>query len=779
MSFKIFNDPISLSAKNTIDIATSNESNTLLANSKLPLVGGEMEGSIDMKAFDIKGINTITSNNESITIQDSIGTQYMKLGADNNYSSLDMVMHDDGKYIGGLGDSKNLTLSSTLHINKGTIICEDVLDMNGNIITNISNPLSAYDAVNLQYLNAEIIAAGAGDVVGPSIAVDSQLASFNSTTGKLIKDSGIDQADVFLRTGTVEVTGSINMGDQTLHGSSADAGNLTLSSTDQKVKGNILTLDEIGAIDGTAAFPSYAFASDYNSGMSNDGGGVVLSSGGSTVATFDSKVTLSTNLDMNGLNVNNVSTVNVDDGVNIGLGETTAALSYFGTTNNFLQIPDNRTNALIIRHSTNELINLNTNTGSESILFKKDLDMFSNNVIGVNDVKVNGIIDSTDAGTLAIAPANATKLELGDSGVTTEVKGDLSLSGGDLSLSGGDILSTGGNIVSTSDNATIGYVEPLRSLFAVAASITVSDRSFIKASNGSYANAIGSIVINCGSTTQNYRLVTRVNSSGSIWRVGLSNNTNPNSSFGVANFAVFGSSGGGSNGGGIASGSGGTEEVDITTQAIANADYIEYILDRTCQDFYVYYHGAELTDTPTLLYKIVGMTMASARWFIGDASLIVSAFDIDTIESTGLVVADDVKIGGTLTVGGSLISAPSSISATTAWEIAGIPIVTPPADTVLKIAKSGNVVNIGFDDFEGKTPAAGQFESVYVLPVAYRPSDAVKCAVIHLNANVPNIGYVEILPTGVLRLGSQASGGGWAINTTIAFSSPSITYNIV
>ena len=41
------------------------------------------------------------------------------------------------------------------------------------------------------------------------------------------------------------------------------------------------------------------------------------------------------------------------------------------------------------------------------------------------DFKINGLIDSGDAGTLAIAPSNATKLDLGASGITTEVKGDL------------------------------------------------------------------------------------------------------------------------------------------------------------------------------------------------------------------------------------------------------------------------------------------------------------------------------------------------------------------
>ena len=52
-----------------------------------------------------------------------------------------------------------------------------------------SNPLKA-------------VAGGSGDVVGPAVAVDSNFASFDSTTGKLIKDSGKKAAD-FMAAGSV------------------------------------------------------------------------------------------------------------------------------------------------------------------------------------------------------------------------------------------------------------------------------------------------------------------------------------------------------------------------------------------------------------------------------------------------------------------------------------------------------------------------------------------------------------------------------------------------
>ena len=45
-------------------------------------------------------------------------------------------------------------------------------------------------------------------VTGPVSAVINRLASYNDTSGKVIKDSLINTADVFLRTGTVAATGN-------------------------------------------------------------------------------------------------------------------------------------------------------------------------------------------------------------------------------------------------------------------------------------------------------------------------------------------------------------------------------------------------------------------------------------------------------------------------------------------------------------------------------------------------------------------------------------------
>ena len=58
---------------------------------------------------------------------------------------------------------------------------------------------------------------GSGDVVGPSSAVDGNLASFNTTTGKLIKDSGIAAADVTAKASETALNTTHRTGDGSDH----------------------------------------------------------------------------------------------------------------------------------------------------------------------------------------------------------------------------------------------------------------------------------------------------------------------------------------------------------------------------------------------------------------------------------------------------------------------------------------------------------------------------------------------------------------------------------
>ena len=134
----------------------------------------------------------------------------------------------------------------------------DVLDMGINRITGLANPTIDSDAVNLLYFNAN---AGPGD---------------------------------FLADGTVPMSGTLNMGAQVLSGGVLSGGDLKLASNSSATKGQIVCLDELACIDGTAALPSHTFTNDLNAGLSlGDGGEVIVSTAGIARITVAANTTLS------------------------------------------------------------------------------------------------------------------------------------------------------------------------------------------------------------------------------------------------------------------------------------------------------------------------------------------------------------------------------------------------------------------------------------------------------------------------------------------------------
>ena len=78
-------------------------------------------------------------------------------------------------------------------------------------IATTSSP--SFNNLTVNTINGKI---GNDLVTGPASAVTDRLASYNGITGKVIKDSLLSTADIFLRTGTVAATGNFNMNNNEL-----------------------------------------------------------------------------------------------------------------------------------------------------------------------------------------------------------------------------------------------------------------------------------------------------------------------------------------------------------------------------------------------------------------------------------------------------------------------------------------------------------------------------------------------------------------------------------
>ena len=95
-----------------------------------------------------------------------------------------------------------------------------------NILSCLTNPtsgnLATFTASNKVLGDSGILASNI--VTGPVSAVGDNLASFNLTTGKIIKDSTIATSNVVLKTGTTMV-GNIAMGSNNISGTGAISSN--------------------------------------------------------------------------------------------------------------------------------------------------------------------------------------------------------------------------------------------------------------------------------------------------------------------------------------------------------------------------------------------------------------------------------------------------------------------------------------------------------------------------------------------------------------------------
>lgn len=90
------------------------------------------------------------------------------------------------------GYNINFTGNSYLYSSDGYVIINDVLNMNSNIITNVSTPVSDSDAVNKEYVDNLVSAQGLPEV----LAINNKATGYDiNLTGQLLKEVGTIQFD--------------------------------------------------------------------------------------------------------------------------------------------------------------------------------------------------------------------------------------------------------------------------------------------------------------------------------------------------------------------------------------------------------------------------------------------------------------------------------------------------------------------------------------------------------------------------------------------------------
>lgn len=156
--------------------------------------------------------------NESIIESDSlvVGTLNLPnldansvayIDSSNNLS--DIVLTDGQLVIGKTG---NAPIANTLTGTSDEVI---ITNGSGSITLSTPQPISTTSSPTFSNITItnNINGKVANDLVtGPASAINNDVCSFNSTTGKIIKDSGIATSNLFLKDGSVTATGNFNMG---------------------------------------------------------------------------------------------------------------------------------------------------------------------------------------------------------------------------------------------------------------------------------------------------------------------------------------------------------------------------------------------------------------------------------------------------------------------------------------------------------------------------------------------------------------------------------------
>lgn len=154
---------------------------------------------VDLNKLNFKDATELTISGGVISYTQSSHTVDGESDLDDDLVTINGGTQEDALLIRPENSARNITL---IH-GTGNIVTGDGLDY---IIPDDGIILLIYDGSNWRVINGATGGGGSGDVVGPGSAVDSNLTAFDTTTGKLIKDSLIPLADVVTPSSTDTLT---------------------------------------------------------------------------------------------------------------------------------------------------------------------------------------------------------------------------------------------------------------------------------------------------------------------------------------------------------------------------------------------------------------------------------------------------------------------------------------------------------------------------------------------------------------------------------------------
>lgn len=163
-------------------------------------------------------------------------------------------------------------VEADIAVSPSAAFTESMQDLVGGMFTgnDESGITLAYDDTTGK-IDATVTAQGLGDVFGPASAVDSNLAGFDTTTGKLLKDSGVAASNVVQPGSTHTLTNkTISLGSNTISGTLAQF-NAAVSDADLVSIAGAETLT-----NKTLTTPTIASMVNANHDHSNAAGGGVI-----------------------------------------------------------------------------------------------------------------------------------------------------------------------------------------------------------------------------------------------------------------------------------------------------------------------------------------------------------------------------------------------------------------------------------------------------------------------------------------------------------------------